>query len=666
LHRFLCPLLNAAIVTVFSSTVPAAGANISSLIGTIRQDIQPQSAMTTMQQVYTTDRFFTFSAFGKTASYLDRRLRDAGLTEVEVVQTPADGKTQFGFWTMPLAWQATSARLEMLNDRLPTDARVLAEYPRIPASLGMWSGSTPAGGIETEIMAVSRTELEGGVNPDINGKLVLTDFNPAGFKSALVKAGALGAMNAFTENSQLLNGRQWINAWGDSGWGFTKTSTPLLSFSITPTQTRLVRELLAVGPVRVRATVDTRYSEGSYPYVTGLVRGVGPEEVLALAHTSEQGAHDNATGVAATLEAVTTLNRLIANGKLPRPRRSIRILLMPEMYGSMHYVASNPERIRRTVAAMCVDTPAASYELAGTEYSFHMNPHVAKSFTDALILQIAETYFPLVKRPWHEKPFTTGTDTYLAEPMIGVPTVWSYSGSGVETHHNSEDTPDRVDVRSLRDLSIVTAAYLYTTANAGNDDAQWLADLSETRGYQQIIKRAERLLDPTTRPTAQADEELAYAVGREQQAVSSVLRLVSADQRTAVEESLRPALARLESFGEQQKERVREAIQRRAGASQAEGRVEPSRLTVDAANIVVRRKRFGTIPLDDLPVDRWEGQPSGAWAAVPTIALYWCDGKRNLAEVARLTQLELGPTNFNFVAYFRFLRKNGYVYFVSE
>jgi hypothetical protein len=657
LYRIPFPLLNAAIITVLSSTVLAAGADISSLIGTIRQEVQPQSAMTTMQQIYTTDRFFTFSAFQNTASYLQRRLREARLAEVEVVQTPADGKTQFGFWTMPLAWEATSARLEILNDRLPADARMLADYPRIPASLGMWSGFTPAEGIETEIVALSRTELEGGGRPDIKGKLVLTDFNPAGFKSALVKAGALGAINAFTENSQLLNGRQWINAWGDSGWGFTKASTPLLSFSITPAQTRLVRELLAVGPVRVRATVDTRYSEGSYPYVTGLVRGIGPEEVLALAHTSEQGAHDNATGVAATLEAVTTLNRLIANGKLPRPRRSIRILLMPEMYGSMHYVASNSERIRRTVAAMCVDTPAASYELAGTEYSFHLNPHVAKSFTDALILKIAETYFPLVKRPWHEKPFTTGTDTYLAEPMIGVPTVWSYSGSGVETHHNSEDTPDRVDVRSLRDLSIVTAAFLYTTANAGNDDALWLAELSETRGYQQIVKRAERLLDGATRSLTQADEELAYAVGREQQAVSSVLRLVPAEQRTAVERSLRPALARLESFGKQQKERVR---------AKADAYVEPKELKGDAAKIVVRRKRFGTIPLDDLPVDRWEGQPSGAWATVPTIALYWCDGKRNLAEVARLTQLELGPTNFDFVSYFRFLRKNGYVDFVVE
>jgi hypothetical protein len=67
-----------------------------------------------------------------------------------------------------------------------------------------------------------------------------------------------------------------------------------------------------------------------------------------------------------------------------------------------------------------------------------------------------------------------------------------------------------------------------------------------------------------------------------------------------------------------------------------------------------------------LPHRDWEGQPSGAWAAIPTIALYWCDGRRNLAEVAKLTKLELGPTKFDFVSYFRFLRKHGYVDFVQN
>jgi hypothetical protein len=50
---------------------------------------------------------------------------------------------------------------------------------------------------------------------------------------------------------------------------------------------------------------------------------------------------------------------------------------------------------------------------------------------------------------------------------------------------------------------------------------------------------------------------------------------------------------------------------------------------------------------------------------VPIRALYWCDGQRNLAEVARLTRLELGPSDFDFVGYFRFLERRGYVEFVK-
>ena len=41
------------------------------------------------------------------------------------------------------------------------------------------------------------------------------------------------------------------------------------------------------------------------------------------------------------------------------------------------------------------------------------------------------------------------------------------------------------------------------------------------------------------------------------------------------------------------------------------------------------------------------------------------DGKRNLAEVIRLTRLEAGATSFDFIGYFRFLERHGYVEFVK-
>ncbi len=621
--------------TIFPATNPRFDRDLAQIQAALDAD----RAMEIMRVVYSTDRYFTFPRFEQTAAYLKNEMQRMKLSNVEIVNAPADGVHQTGFWTAPLAWDAKAARLEILDSSLSAADRILADYNKIPTSLGMWSGPTPPEGVTAEIVELRHNDIATIAQRDFRGKLVLTEENPANIKWLLVKAGALGAINAFTENPKLENGRQWINAWGDDGWAFTRRSTPLLSFSITPRQQKLLRELLSRGAVRAKATVDTRYYDGVYPYVTGVIPGETSEEVLTLGHTSEQGAEDNATGVAGTLEALDTLNRLIASGKLPRPRRTIRVLSMGEMYGSMHYVQTNPERARNTVAAMCVDTPAASYDLAGTEYTFYMNPHVSKDFTDALILKIAAAYFPKVQRPFHEKQFTTGTDTYLAEPMVGIPTVWGYSGSGVETHHNSEDTPDRVDVRSLRDISIVDALFLYFVANADSADALWLAGLSENRGYRQILKAAE---EQATRG------QVEYAVDRESQSVLSVLRLVPATGRTAVRSQLEPALERLKEFG---------ALQ----AARLPPDSSSSGTNPDAARLIVKRKRFGTIPLDDLPHAQWEDQPSGAWAAVPTIALYWCDGHRTLAEVEKLTRHELGDITFDFVRYFRFLNKHGYV-----
>jgi len=544
----------------------------------------------------------------------------------------------------------------------------------------MWSGPTPPEGTTAEVVEVHGADAAAIAKMPLQGKFVLTDHNPADFKWALVKAGAVGAINAFTENPDLQDGRQWINAWGDNGWAYTKASTPLLSFSISPRQAALVRKLLAErGKVRVKASVDSRYYAGLYPYVTGVIPGAGPEEVLTLGHAFEQGAEDNATGVAAMLESLATLTRLIAGGKLPPPKRSIRILIMGEMYGSMHYVATHPDRIRQTVAAMCVDTPAALYSLAGTEYTFYMNPHVAKSYTDAFILRLAGDYFSEVDRPWHSHPFMSGTDTYLAEPTVNVPTVWPYSGSGVHTHHNSEDTPDRVDPQSLRDIAVIDASFLYYLANAGELEALWLAELSQTRGYEQILQATAPFLDQVPaagdseslgRVLSDAFDHITYSVDRESKSVLSVQRLVPEPGREATVKALAPLVADLRRFGDAQRERVRRAVERGAverGLNLPVKPIEtPTAQSAEASKIVVRRKRFGTLPLDDLPPDQRQGYPSGAWEAVPTAALYWCDGHRTLAEVIRLTQMELGPTDFDFVGYFRFLRERGYVDFISS
>jgi hypothetical protein len=667
-----------------STAIPLADteSQLERVIREIRIEVKPDQAMEYMRRVYATDRWFTFPKFQETAQYLKDRMTAIGLSGVEMIDTPADGTSQFGYWTMPLAWDVKQARLEIVEPVVPEEFKVLADFEKIPTSLGMWSGPTPPGGVTAEVIELRGRTSEAIESLNVKDKLVLTPQNPSGIKWLLAKKGALGAINTFTENADLQDGRQWINAWGDNGWAFTKGSSPLLCFSITPRQTAFLRKLLAEkGVVRVKAMVDSRYYAGSYPYVTGIIPGSGTgEEVLTLGHTSEQGAQDNATGVAAMLEALGTLKRLIASGRLPKPVRNIRILLMGELYGSMHYIATNPERIRRTVAAMCVDTPAAPYSMAGTEYTFYMNPHVAKSYVDAFVLQVARSYFSKLSppRPWHWEGYMVGTDTYLGEPGIGIPTVWPYSGTGVHTHHNSEDTPDKVDSRSLRDLAAVTAAYLYFIASAGEPEARWLAELATNRGYEQILAGCAQDVDRVFSMTRKEDlgqllvtarERITYMVERESQSVLSVQRLVAESRREQARVSLLPLLASLRDFGREQSERLERAVRQRAsqlGQTPVKAVAPPpDPQLAPASSVVVKRKRFGTLPLDEIRPDQRKGYPSGAWSLVPITALYWCDGERNLAEVIRLTRLEHDTGKFDFVGYFQFLQERGYVEFVK-
>ena len=85
-----------------------------------------------MRAIWETDRWFTFPKFEETAKNVAAIMRRAGLEDVEIGNPPADGVTQGGFWTMPLAWDIKTGTLEIVDPAVPADQRVLADYQRVP------------------------------------------------------------------------------------------------------------------------------------------------------------------------------------------------------------------------------------------------------------------------------------------------------------------------------------------------------------------------------------------------------------------------------------------------------------------------------------------------------------------------------------------------------
>src|SRR5438270_4798668 len=156
--------------------------SLDTVIQRVRGAYRSGEAMRVMRDVYANDRYFTFPRFHATAEYLKGRMQQAGLGRVELVEAPADGVTQVGYWTMPLAWDVSRARLEILDESLPEAGRVLADYEKVPASVGMWSGPTPPGGITADVVEVKKSDVRNLSKMDLRGKLALTEDNPANIK----------------------------------------------------------------------------------------------------------------------------------------------------------------------------------------------------------------------------------------------------------------------------------------------------------------------------------------------------------------------------------------------------------------------------------------------------------------------------------------------------
>src|SRR5690349_10416090 len=109
-----------------------------SLIEVVRGAVEGGRVMKDIVEIHRRDRWFTYPKFWETARYCARVMEGMGLSDVEVLDFPADGKTLYGSWRAGFAWDVSGATLTVVGGSL--DGEVLADYLKVPCSLAMWSG----------------------------------------------------------------------------------------------------------------------------------------------------------------------------------------------------------------------------------------------------------------------------------------------------------------------------------------------------------------------------------------------------------------------------------------------------------------------------------------------------------------------------------------------
>ena len=477
--------------------------------------------------------------YAAAAEIIRSRLTAEGFAGVDLIALPADGVAVYGTQRSRPAWNARFAELweeKQANGRW-IDAHRIASWDEQPITLAEDSVSGTA---ESDLVDVGTGSKDTDyVGKSVRGKLVLaSDQADAVAPFAVTKYGAAGIVS-WAQNQQ----QAW---WGEDQslirWGHLDTwKDHTFAFMVSPARARAWQARMAKGEtIRLRARVDAGLTPGQYLIPTAVIPGRDPAHQIVyschLDHPSP-GANDNASGCAGILEIARTLNRLVAEKRLPQPLRTIRFIWPCEVECTIALLNARPEFPRRTLATIHLDMIGGDTEKTKSMLRVEGSPPSLPSFTSDVAFAIArwvndrsmafadsgEGAWPLIdpegdKRALQAKVggFSEGSDHQVwAEGSWRVPVI--YVNDWPDRYiHTQRDLPSNLDATKMKRAMFIAAASGWYLANV---DQRQVPGLERAMRSEMLERRAALLRDSSVEP-AMAEAYLASAEADEAASLS--------------------------------------------------------------------------------------------------------------------------------------------------
>ena len=460
--------------------------------------------------------------FHRAARFIADRLTEYGLEEVEILQFPADGKTMYGTQKARLAWDAEFAELWLMEqdggDWRP--ATRLASWRAMPLVLAQDSESAD---VVADLVDVgdgtSESDYEGR---DVRGKLVLAAAQPGPVaRLAVERFGAVGIVShAQNQRTAWWKENENLIRWGHLD-SFAATKT--FAFMVSLKQARAFRERLGKGErVRLHAIVRAGRREGFYDVVTAAIPGADPQlrdhDIAFSCHLDHPrpGANDNVSGCVAILEIARAVAKLIAEDRIPRPRRTLRFYWPAEIEGTMALLNARPDLAARIETVVHMDMvgggPAtkALFRVSRTPASL---PSFIGDVAEALgrfvndqseqFASGADPDFPLAAPEGGKEAlgailgrFSMGSDHQVyADSAFRIPFIYLHDWPDRYIHTNF-DVAANIDPTKLKRAAFIGAASAYVLANleASDGDALWrLVRAQSLRRAADMVERRSEL-----------------------------------------------------------------------------------------------------------------------------------------------------------------------------
>ncbi|HUE80925.1 MAG TPA: M28 family peptidase [Pyrinomonadaceae bacterium] len=527
MHRtILCCLTLSLILTpntVFTSPGLTRSAKDFALLGepviaALSQELSGETAKRNLEYIARRHRMRGSRGFRAAADHIAAQLRQYGLADARVEQFPADGKLFYGTQRSRPPWDAEFAELWELrqtNEGWTRHAQ-LASWEAMPVTLAQDSES---GETTADLVDVGNgTSERDYAGKDVRGKIVLAAAQPGPVAQlAIERFGAAGIVS-YAQNQRTA---WWAENENLVRWGHLDTfaKTPTFAFMISLKQARNFQQRLARGEqVRLQAKVKAGKHSGSYDVVTATIPGADQvrrgEEIAFSCHLDHQrpGANDNASGCVAILEVARTLNKLINEGRIARPARTIRFIWPPEIEGTLALLNGRPELPARIKAVIHMDMVGGGPE---TKAIFHITrgPGSLPSF----INDVAEYFgqfvneqsarfakgtgvpFPLVAPEGGKEAllaevaeFSMGSDHQIyTDSSFGIPAIYLNDWPDRYIHTNF-DTPANVDPTKLKRAAFIGAASAYFLADLKPEHATAILDVVQSHSLRRTATMLER------------------------------------------------------------------------------------------------------------------------------------------------------------------------------
>lgn len=465
-------------------------------VAALEQELSGEAAKLNLEFVTRQHRTRGSRPYRAAADFIVGQAKAYGLADAQVLEFPADGKIFYGTQRSRPGWDAEFAELwevQEVGGKWQRTARY-ASWEAAPITLAQDSES---GEVTADLVDVGAGTSESDyAGKEVRGKLVLASQQPGAVAELAVgKYGAAGIVS-YAQNQRTA---WWQEDENLVRWGHLETFAPVKTFAfmVSLKQARSFRARLGRGErIRLEAKVIAGAKAGAYSIGTATIPGSDPElkeqEIVFSCHLDHPrpGANDNASGCVTILEVARTLAKLIREGRIAPPKRTIRFVWPPEIEGTVVLLNARPDIAGRIKAAVHMDMVGGGPE---TKAVFHVTRgprslpsfvfDVADAFAEFVNEQsyeyaaTGEAKYPFVAPEGGKEPlramltaFTSGSDHQVyMDSAWRIPSV--YLNDWPDRYiHTDKDSAAMIDPTKLKRAGFIGAATGYYLAQLGGPD----------------------------------------------------------------------------------------------------------------------------------------------------------------------------------------------------